>query len=70
MKSLEEMQKDYILKVIEYHYGNLSQSAKVLKVSIKTLYNKLYRWGVDHRNFYPKSKKEKIKLDENLPTGI
>lgn len=43
---LEEVEKRYILKVLEAVGGNRSQTAQVLGLDRKTLYRKLLRYGV------------------------
>ncbi|MEJ2182901.1 MAG: sigma-54 dependent transcriptional regulator [Nitrospirota bacterium] len=43
---LEEMEKDYILKVLRETGGNQSRASQVLGISRKTLYLKLKRYGI------------------------
>lgn len=43
---LEEVEKNHILRVLAYHQGNKTKTAHALGVTIKTLYNKLHRYGV------------------------
>jgi DNA-binding NtrC family response regulator len=43
--TLEEMEKELILRTIEFANGNKTRAAQVLGVSAKTLYNKLERYG-------------------------
>jgi two-component system, NtrC family, response regulator AtoC len=43
---LEEVEKRYILRVLEAHGGNRTEAAKTLGLDRKTLYRKLLRWGV------------------------
>jgi transcriptional regulator with PAS, ATPase and Fis domain len=40
-KSLAEVERDHIVRVLKHHQGNLTQAAKVLGVSRTTLYKKL-----------------------------
>lgn len=47
MKSLEDLEKDHILDVLEQTNWNRSQSAKILGIDRKTLYEKLKRYGVE-----------------------
>jgi len=44
--SLEEVEKNHILKVLTWHHGNKTKTAHSLGVTIKTLYNKLHRYGI------------------------
>jgi len=44
--TLASVEKEYTLKVLEVNRGNKSETAKSLGVSIKTLYNKLHKWGL------------------------
>ena len=43
--TLEEMERELILRTIEFANGNKTRAAQVLGVSAKTLYNKLERYG-------------------------
>ena len=45
--SLEEMERRYILRVIEAVAGNKTLAAQILKMGRKTLYRKLERYGSD-----------------------
>ena len=47
--SLEDVQKAYTLKTLQHCGNNKTRAAKTLKVSRKTLYDKLLRWGVMSR---------------------
>jgi len=47
---LEEVEKRYILRVLEAHGGNRTEAAKSLGLDRKTLYRKLLRWGVASRD--------------------
>ncbi|MFP4500315.1 MAG: sigma-54 interaction domain-containing protein [Candidatus Hydrogenedentota bacterium] len=47
--SLEEVQKAYALKTLQYCGNNKTRAARILKVSRKTLYDKLMRWGVKEK---------------------
>jgi two-component system response regulator AtoC len=44
--TLEDMERDYILKVLKEEGGNISQAAKVLGISRHTIMRKLERWGI------------------------
>jgi transcriptional regulator with GAF, ATPase, and Fis domain len=44
--SLEEVEKNHILKALTWHHGNKTKTAHSLGVTIKTLYNKLHRYGI------------------------
>ncbi len=47
-KSLWEIEKDVILKTLKYFNGNKSHAAKILGITIKTLYNKLQEYGKEY----------------------
>ncbi len=44
--SLELLEKNHILRTLAHHHGNKTKTAQSLGITIKTLYNKLYRYGV------------------------
>lgn len=43
---LEEVEKSHILRALAYNHGNKTKTAQSLGITIKTLYNKLHRYGV------------------------
>ena len=43
---LEEVEKSHILRTLTYNHGNKTKTAQSLGITIKTLYNKLHRYGV------------------------
>jgi len=43
--TLEELEKDYILRTLDANGGNISQTAKTLGISRHTIMRKLERWG-------------------------
>jgi two-component system response regulator HydG len=43
---LEEVEKHHILRTLTYNHGNKTKTAQSLGITIKTLYNKLHRYGV------------------------
>src|SRR6202030_1675599 len=45
--SLEAVEKEMILRTIEFTGGNKTRAAATLGVSVKTLYNKLAQYGLD-----------------------
>lgn len=45
MKTLREIEQEYIIQTMWYFKGNKIQAAKSLGISLKTLYNKLKKYG-------------------------
>lgn len=43
---LEELEKKHILRSLVFHQGNKTKTAQNLGITIKTLYNKLHRYGM------------------------
>lgn len=46
MKTLKEVEKDYILQALTALSWNKTKVAKTLGISVKTLYNKLHLYGL------------------------
>ncbi len=46
-RSLEDMEKDYILKVLRETGGNQSKASHLLGIDRKTLYLKLKKYDID-----------------------
>ncbi len=44
--SLEDVEKNHILRTLAYNHGNKTKAAQSLGITIKTLYNKLHRYGI------------------------
>lgn len=44
--SLEELERCHILRILAFHNGNKTKAATTLRITIKTLYNKLHRYGL------------------------
>jgi two-component system response regulator HydG len=44
--SLEDVERAHILSALEHHHGNKTKTAQSLGITIKTLYNKLHRYGI------------------------
>ena len=43
---LEDVERQHILRSLAYHQGNKTRTAQSLGITIKTLYNKLHRYGI------------------------
>ncbi|MDA8171248.1 MAG: sigma-54 dependent transcriptional regulator [Nitrospiraceae bacterium] len=54
--SLEEMEKNYILRVLQAANGNQSKTSQILGIDRKTLYLKLKKYGVEVLNEIPSQK--------------
>lgn len=48
--SLDEVEKNHILRTLAYNHGNKTKTATSLGITIKTLYNKLHRYGILQSN--------------------
>ena len=46
LPTIEEVEKRYILRVLEAAGGQRTRAAEILGVDRKTLYRKLERWGI------------------------
>jgi transcriptional regulator with GAF, ATPase, and Fis domain len=44
--SLDDVERGHILRALSYHHGNKTKTAQSLGITIKTLYNKLHRYGI------------------------
>jgi two-component system response regulator HydG len=44
--ALEDVEKNHILRTLAFNHGNKTKTAQSLGITIKTLYNKLHRYGV------------------------
>jgi transcriptional regulator with PAS, ATPase and Fis domain len=49
--TLEEIEKRHIEKVLEITAGNRPKAAKILGVNVSTVYRKIEKYGLGHRNF-------------------
>ena len=45
--TLEELEKNHIMATLESLLGNKTRAAKVLGITVKTLYNKLHSYGIE-----------------------
>ena len=44
LPSLEEVRKDYVVRLVEACHGNRTEAARILGIDRKTLYRMLRRW--------------------------
>ncbi len=56
MKTLYDLEKDYILKALKYFEGDKQRTAWALGITVKNLYNKLHEYGI----FENKNNKELV----------
>lgn len=49
IQSLEEIEKKHIIKAYQYCKGNKVQTAKILKIGLKTLYRKLEKFSISYQ---------------------
>jgi len=49
--TLEEIEKRHIEKVLQITGGNRPRAAKILGVNVSTVYRKVGKYGLDHRNY-------------------
>lgn len=68
IKTLDDMVKDHILMVINKCNGKKRPAAKVLGITIKTLYNKLERWGLKEQ--YVRTPGEKKCQRYQIPSQV
>jgi DNA-binding NtrC family response regulator len=43
---LDEVERTHILRTLAFNHGNKTKTAESLRITIKTLYNKLHRYGI------------------------
>ena len=48
--TIQEMEKDLILKTLGRVKGNRQQAAGMLKIGVRTLQRKILRYGIDPRH--------------------
>jgi DNA-binding NtrC family response regulator len=51
--SIEEVEKDLILRTIDLTDGNKARAAEILGISLKTLYNRLEKYQSELRSSKP-----------------
>lgn len=44
LATLEEVEREHIMGILEYTQGNKSEAAKILGITIKSVYNKLHMY--------------------------
>jgi transcriptional regulator with GAF, ATPase, and Fis domain len=63
--SLDDVEKNHILRTLAYNHGNKTKTAQSLGITIKTLYNKLHRYGIIQAGQVPAVGNETQPLAEN-----
>lgn len=48
-KSLQELEKSHIQRILKETNGNISQAARILEIDRVTLYNKLRKYGIERK---------------------
>ena len=48
LSTLDELEKEYIIYLLNLVGNNLKKTAKILNISRTTLYNKLKKYGIPH----------------------
>ena len=48
--TLEELEKRHILNILDITGGNRPKAARILGVNISTVYRKIEKYNLDHRN--------------------
>jgi transcriptional regulator with PAS, ATPase and Fis domain len=48
--SLDELEKRHIKRVLEVTGGNRPRAAKILGVNVTTVYRKIERYNISHKN--------------------
>jgi transcriptional regulator with PAS, ATPase and Fis domain len=66
---LEDVEKNHILRALAYNHGNKTKTAQGLGITIKTLYNKLHRYGVLPPHG-AQSRSEETDGSENAPQAL
>ena len=46
-QSLQEAERQLLQKTLDFVKGNKKQAAEMLKISLKTIYNKMKQYGID-----------------------
>lgn len=68
--SLEDIEKKALLEAFRFYHGNRTMTANSLKISQKTLYNKLLQYGVQNEfGLERESKTTKINGENSLQTA-
>lgn len=61
IRALRDVEKEHILKVLAYTIGNRRAAAKLLKISMRTLRNRLHEYGM--MDYLKTSRSEHVKSD-------
>ena len=66
LPTLDEIYKKVVEDRLAHCWGNKSKTAESLGITLKTLYNKLHRWGLHER--YKKRTGSEVSQDEHSPS--
>lgn len=69
-RTIDEVVKEHTLRVLDQNDGNRTITARMLNVSLKTLYNWLHQWGAFEYKSDKMEEREERRVTSTLPKGI
>ena len=67
--SLDDCEKEAIVRTLKFYDGNKTQTAKVLKIGLTTLYRKLHQYGMVDGDEPQVDDDAEASSDPNAPEG-